>query len=96
MLACYLTGGEGLEAPEEVREVPDGHLQAAAAGSERQHLGLLQETTPPGALGQDHRLEEGGRRDEEEEKGAEQLEMVLVEVPRVSVHLGALASTTEG
>lgn len=65
MLACYLTGGEGLDAPEERRDVLDGNLQAAAARSERQHLGLLQESTPPGPLGCHHGLQDTpGRRDE--------------------------------
>lgn len=70
MLAGYLTGGEGLDAPEQLRDVLDGHLQAAAARSERQHLGLLQQTTPSGPLGCNHGLQEApeGRMRQEEEK----------------------------
>lgn len=74
MLACYLTGGEGLDAPEDLGNVLDGHLQAGAARPERQHLGLLQETTPPGPLGCDHGLQDTpGRRDQKGGREDEQL-----------------------
>lgn len=54
----YLTRGKGLDGPEELRNILDGHLQAEGARSERQHLWLLQELTPSGPLCCHHSLQD--------------------------------------
>ena len=52
----YLAGGEGFNAPQELRDILDGHLQAEGVPSERQHLGLLEELTTSARLRGDHSL----------------------------------------
>lgn len=59
----YLTRGKGLDRPEELRNILDGHLQAEGVRSERQHLGLLQELTPSGPLCCHHSLQDKAGRE---------------------------------
>lgn len=62
----YLTRGKGLDGPEELRNILDGHLQAEGVRSERQHLGLLQELTPSGPLCCHHSLQDTSRKGDQE------------------------------
>lgn len=59
----YLTSGKGLDGPEELRNILDGHLQAEGVRSERQHLGLLQELTTSGPLCCHHSLQDKAGRE---------------------------------
>lgn len=56
MLACYLTGGEGFDAPQKLRDILDGHLQTEAVSFEEQRLGLLEKLTSSTGLSSDHSL----------------------------------------
>lgn len=57
----YLTCGKGFDAPQELGDVLDRHLEAEGVRSERQRLWLLKELTPCGRLGGHHSLRTRGR-----------------------------------
>ncbi len=69
MLACYLTGGEGFDVPQKLRDILDGHLQTEAVSFEEQHLGLLEKLTSSTGFSSNHSL----KKIEVEEKQSETL-----------------------
>lgn len=58
-LSPYLTCGKGFDAPQEVGNILDGHLEAEGVCSERQHLWLLEELAPPAGLRRHDSLRDG-------------------------------------
>lgn len=60
----YLTCGKGFDAPQELGNILDGHLEAEGVRSKRQHLWLLEELTSSGLFCSHHSLKvrEGGKR----------------------------------
>lgn len=56
MLESYLTGGEGFDVPQKLRDILDGHLQTEAVSFEEQHLGLLEKLTSSTGFSSNHSL----------------------------------------
>lgn len=74
----YLTCGKGFDAPQELRNVLDGHLEAEGVCSERQHLWLLQELTASGLLCSHHSLRTRTRTAERDKGDKEQFKEINV------------------
>lgn len=53
---AYLAGGERLDAPQQLRDILDGHLEAEGVPPEQHGGGLLQQAPASAALAQHHLL----------------------------------------
>lgn len=55
-VGAHLAGGERLDAPEQLRDILDGHLEAERVPPEQHGFGLLQQPAAPAALAHRHLL----------------------------------------